>query len=78
MPKYIKIDKEVIKETLIQPKLWKLYDTDRIWKEHFHGLFNNKKNKKIVNKKNYVFNEMISTDGYAVSIILLSRSSFFI
>ena len=26
VPKYIKIDKEVIKETLIRPKLWKLYD----------------------------------------------------
>ena len=70
VPKYIKIDKEVIKETLIRPKLWKLYDTDRIWKEHFNGLFNNKKNKKIIKKKDYVFNEMISTDGYAVSVIL--------
>ena len=40
VPKYIKIDKEVIKETLIRPKLWSLYDTDRIWKEHFNGLFN--------------------------------------
>ena len=46
------------------------FNTDKIWKEHFNGLFNNKKNKKIIKKKDYVFNEMISTDGYAVSVIL--------
>lgn len=70
VPKYIKIDKEVIKEILIQPKLWSLYDSDKIWKEYFSKLFTDKKNKKIINKKDYVFNEMICTDGYSASIIL--------
>lgn len=85
IPKYIPIDTTIILDLLIDNNISNLYhgkkqsDITNIWKYAFNGLYSNKNKKLISSGKKpdgFVFNNLIFTDGYAVSIIQVKKHMY--
>jgi hypothetical protein len=74
IPKYIPIDTTIILDILADKGISEYYqhkteqDITDIWNMYFPGL-HNRKNKKLLKTGNYKFNNLIYTDGYAVSLL---------
>jgi hypothetical protein len=71
IPKYIPIDTTIIKDLLVKSGVAEMYKKDSsfntqiLWHTYFPGLF---KKKRLTEQQNYVFGNLIYTDGVAVSI----------
>ena len=79
-PKYIPIDTTIILDVLIENNISHFYSSikqnkDNIWRSVFKQLFK-KKNKKLLISKNYKFNNLLYTDGYAVSLIQVKKEYY--
>lgn len=78
IPKYIPIDTTIILDILADKGISNYYkgksqsDIENIWKFYFSGLFK-EKNKKLLKSNEYMFNNLIYTDGYAVSLIQINK-----
>ena len=81
IPKYIPIDKTIILDTLMDKGISHLYsgnkseDVYEVWKFLFKKLFRGGR-KSFLRSKDYVFNGLIYTDGYSVSILQIKKSLF--
>ena len=81
IPKYIPIDKTIILDALVGKGLSYLYsgnktnDVYEVWKLSFKKMFKRGR-KSVLRSKNYSFNKLILTDGYAVSILQIRKDLF--